>query len=91
MASVTTTDNIPPRVMDLLRIFLAASSRGEQAVLVLETSKTTVTTKYRSVETLAGAPATTNAYAERKRNPARARRSHIRLDEFMRRKKEKEK
>ena len=70
--------DLPHRVLDVLRTFLAASSRGEQAVLVLETRNCTLTTKYRNVETVAGAPAspTTN---RKKVNPARARRSRLRL------------
>ena len=37
MVDVKSLDDVPTRVLDLLKIFLAASSRGERAVLVLET------------------------------------------------------
>ena len=80
---------IPPRVMDLLKMFLAASSRGEQAVLVLETRHRTLTTKFWSVEKVAGiqAPLTTPSAKKRRNTPARARRSQLRLEEFSRKKK----
>ena len=75
--------DLPQRVMELLRIFLAASSRGEEAALVLETRKGAITTKYKSVETVAGVPVqTTNHTAKKRVNPARARRSKARLEEF---------
>ena len=86
-------EDVPARVMELLRMFLAASSRGEQACLVLETRKRTVTTKFRSVETVAGNSATaspTPQAIKSKMNPARARRSKLRLEEFNRRKVEKQ-
>ena len=91
MEDVKREEDVPPRVMEMLRIFLAASSRGEHAVLVLETRKRTLTTKYRSVEVLAGTPAPTCSSSvpnnvKRKRNPAWARRSKARLEEFNRRK-----
>ena len=73
-------------------MFLAASSRGEQACLVLETRKRTLTTKFRSVETVAGNSATaspTTQAIKSKMNHARARRSKLRLEEFNRRKVEK--
>ena len=81
-------ESIPPRVMDLLKMFLAACSRGEQAVLVLETRQRTLTTKFRSVEKVAGtqAPLTTPSTKKRRNNPARARRSQLRLEEFTRKK-----
>ena len=81
-------ESIPPRVMDLLKMFLAASSRGEQAVLILETRQKTLTTKFRSVEKVAGthAPLTTPSTKKRRNNPARARRSQLRLEEFTRKK-----
>ena len=56
MVNVTSED-VPPRVLDLLKMFLAANTRGEQAVLILETRNRTLTTKYSSVEKLAGSPA----------------------------------
>ena len=83
-------DDLPPRVIDLVRMFLAASSRGEQAVLVLETKKKMLTTKYRSVESVAGVPATSCTKKE-KVNPARARRSKLRLEQFNKKIEEKKK
>ena len=66
--------SVPSRVMEMLEIFLAASSRGEKAVLVLETRMKTVNIKYRSVDIVAGAPATTDTSAtpsiKRKLTPA---------------------
>ena len=47
MIDLTSAQDVPPRVMDLLRIFLAASSRGEEAVLTLKTSKKAISTKFR--------------------------------------------
>ena len=80
-------ENVPPRVLDMLMTFLAASSRGDQAVLILETKKMMLTTKYRSVELVAGAPACTSTSTVNKRgNPARARRSKLRLEEFQKKK-----
>ena len=82
--------SVPSRVMEMLEIFLAASSRGKKAVIVLETRMKTVNIKYRSVDTVAGAPATTDTSAtpsiKRKITPARARRSKLRLEEFIRKK-----
>ena len=82
------SQEIPQRVMDLLRIFLAANSRGEQAVLVLETRKGTLNTKYRNVESVAGVPvcSTSSTSAPKKVNQARARRSRLRLEQFIQRK-----
>ena len=72
--------------MDLLKIFLAASTRGEQAVLILESRNGTLSTKFRSLEEIvAGAPApTAKPSVKRRKNPARARRSQLRLEEFTR-------
>ena len=80
--------NVPPKFLEMLRIFLAASSRSENAVLVLETRKGTLKLKYRTVETVAGPPATTSTSTTSKRNenPARARRSRLRMEQFARRK-----
>ena len=72
-----------------LKIFLAASSRGDQAVLILETKNRTLTTKYRCVESMTGAPACDSpsiSTANKKVNKARARRSKLRLEQFMKRK-----
>ena len=82
-------EDVPPRVMEMLRIFMAASCRGEQAVLVLETRNKTLTTKYRCVETMEGAPATAHTStvpSKKKVTPARARRSKLRLEKFQKKK-----
>ena len=81
-------EDVSPRVMELLRIFLAASSRDEHALLVLETRNGRLTTKYRSVEIVAG-DSTTDSLTTKpksKNNPARARRSRLRLEQFNKRK-----
>ena len=77
-------DDMPPSVMDMLQMFLAASSRGEHVSLVLESRAKTLTYKYQCVEQLAGAPAPTNTHT--KKNPARLRRSRLRQEEFFRKK-----
>ena len=85
MVDLKCLDDLPTRVLEVLRIFLAASSRGEKAVLVLETKSKAVTTKYRSVEVIVGgmlAPAQATISARRRKNPARARRSQLRLEVF---------
>ena len=84
MVDVTSDIVVPPNVMDLLRIFLAASTRGEAAVLILDSRNGKLNTKYRSVETLAGTPATTSTSTnpKRRKNPARVRRSKLRLEMF---------
>ena len=88
MTEQLSAQNVPPGVMDLLRIFLAASSRGEEAALILETRRKVISSKFRSVESTAGVPAapTNNSLARKKKNPARARRSRLRLEAFMKRK-----
>ena len=90
MVNMTSDKVVPPSVMDVLRIFLAASIRGEEAVLVLDTRQGKLTTKYRRVETLAGTPATTSTSTtpKRKMNPARVRRSRLRLEKFNQKKEE---
>ena len=75
----------PARVMELLRMFLAANSRGEVAVLCLETRKKTLTTKYKNevrTETT-GIQATSTDVSKKNQNPSRARRSLLRLKKFM--------
>ena len=88
MTDQESTQDVPPGVMDVLRIFLAASSRGEEAALILETRRKVISSKFRSVESTAGVPAapTNNSLARKKKNPARARRSRLRLEAFMKRK-----
>ena len=73
----------------MVRIFLAASIRGDHAVLVLESRKSKIITKYRSMEIVTGVPATTSTSpnsSKKKVNPARARRSKLRLEQFHKRK-----
>ena len=91
MVELRCLEDLPSRVLDLLSTFLAASSRGERAVLVLETKNKAINTKYRSVETEVGNPAPISTTPRRKRkNPARARRSQLRLEAFRARKVEEE-
>ena len=51
--------DVPQRVWDMVRIFLASSTRGDHSVLTLETRDQKIVTKYISVETVAGATANT--------------------------------
>ena len=85
MAEDFSYKDVPPRVMELLRMFLAANSRGEVAVLCLETRKKTLTTNYKNeVRTeITGTPANTTDVTKKKQNPSRARRSLLRLKKFM--------
>ena len=80
--------DVPQNVMDMVRIFLASSNRGEQSVLILETKDHQIITKYRSVDQVAGASATTPPprTTRRRGNPARARRSKLRLEEYQKKK-----
>jgi hypothetical protein len=59
-------------------------------LLTLETRDQRIVTKYRSVETVAGASATANTPAtrttKRRTNPARSRRSRLRLEQFQKKK-----
>jgi hypothetical protein len=74
--------------LDLLRIFLAASSRGGSAIITLETRKKEITSSYRSVN-VTESPATTNTENKKcKKNLARVRRSRMSLEQFMKRKEE---
>ena len=83
MVELRCLDDLPSRVLDLLKTFLAANSRGETAVLVLETKNKAVNMKYRSVDTEVGSPApVTNTSRRKRKNPARARRSQLRLEAF---------
>ena len=87
MVYVKSLDDVPTRVLDLLKIFLATSSRWERAVLVLETRSKALTTKYRSVDDdVVGVPAPSTNNTVRKKSPARARRSQLRLETFMNKK-----
>ena len=88
MVEVTSLDDVPSRVLDLLKIYLAASSRGEMAVLVLETKSKAVNTKYRSMDTVSGMPTPPSSTCPKRRrnNPARAKRSQLRLENFAKKK-----
>ena len=90
MVDVKSLDDVPTRVLDLLKIFLAASSRGERAVLVLETRSKSLTAKYRGVDDdVVGVPAPSTNITLRKKAPARARmRSQLRLETFVKKKSE---
>ena len=55
------------RVLDLLRTFLAASFRGERAVLVLENKNKALNTKYWNVDNEAGNHAPISNTSRRKR------------------------
>ena len=80
-------EDVPTNVLDLLKIFLASSLRGERAVLVLETQNRAINTKYRSMDTVVGAPAPpTSTNTKRRKNPARVRRSQLRLEVFRKKK-----
>ena len=82
MTDQVSAQDVPPGVIDLLRIFLAASSRGEEAVLILETRKNKLTTKYRSVELFVESPASTIPSTK----PNRAKRSKLRMELFTQKK-----
>ena len=89
MVDETSVDGLPPSVLDLLRIFLAASSRGEQVSLVLESRSKAITSKYWCVEKVAGIPASTHTPTRtKKKNPARLRRSKARQEAFFSKKQE---
>ena len=86
---IMSCQDVPSGVMDLLRIFLGASSRGESAVLTLETRGAEISSSYRSVSK-AGSPAPAIAENKKKckKNPARVQRSRLRLEKFLRKKEE---
>ena len=88
MDDMSSDQEVPTGVLDLLRIFLAARSRGEDAILILETRKRNISTKYRSSEHAAGAPAAVNnpVLKRKKRSPARVLRSRLRMEKFMKEK-----
>ena len=89
MVDETSVEGLPPSVMDLLRIFLTASTRGEQVSLVLESRNKTITSKYWCVEKMAGTPASTHTPTRtKKKNPARLRRSKARQEAFFSKKQE---
>ena len=82
MATLKNSCDVPSSVMEMLEIFLAASSRGEHATLILESRMKKLTTKYRCVEKDAGSPAPhdkSNSEKKKKRqNPSRQRISKLR-------------
>ena len=93
MVRVTDVGDVSPRVLEMLVYFLSASTRGEHAVIILESRMKGINIKYRSVENETGSPATANNSnpSKKRMNPARARRSRARLEMFMQKKlKEKE-
>ena len=80
--------DVPQGMLDMMRMFLSASSPGQHAVLVLDSRNRIITTKYTCVENLVGTLANSNTSSVKKRNAARERRSKLRLEKFMRKKKE---
>ena len=80
-------DSESERVLEMVRTFLAASNRGDYAVLFLETRKQQIKAKYRSTEIVTGVPVTTRSPLPKKKvNPARTRRSKLRLEQFLKKK-----
>ena len=77
MANVIAFQDVPPSVLDVLRLFLVASSRGEQVSLVLESRKKTMTSKYRCFGSMTGSPVTANTAPTQKK-----RRSKLRQEKF---------
>ena len=75
--------NLPERVLDMLKIFSAASSGGETAVLVLDTKNKAVTTKYKSVEPVDGKPDKPKPSTRKSQNPVSVRRSQLWLETFI--------
>ena len=49
MDSSGSDQDVPQRVLDMVRMFLASSTRGDHTVLTLETRNQQIVTKYRSV------------------------------------------
>ena len=88
MIDMSSTQEVPPGVMEMLKIFLAARSRGEDAVLILETRRKTLSAKYRSAENAAGSSAAKNtpALKKRRKNQARVERSRLWIETFMKKK-----
>ena len=88
MDDTNSVQDVPPSVMDMLRLFLAASTRGEDISLVLESRMGTITTKYRCVGKVAGTSAApSNTSRQPKMKPARLWKSKLRQEEFSRKKK----
>ena len=79
-------DDVAQRMLDMVKMFLAASKRGDKTVLILESRNQKIFTKYRSIETVTGPTATTSpsttTSSMRRTNPSRAKRSRLRLEKF---------
>ena len=80
-------DDVTERMLDMVKMFLAASTRGDKTVLILESRNQKIFTKYRSMETVTGptattSPSTTATSSTRRKNPSRAKRSRLRLEKF---------
>ena len=78
---------VTQRVLDMVKMFLAASKRGDNTVLNLESRNKQIITNYRSVEKVTGSTATTSPStakqsSSRRKNPSRAKRSRLRLEKF---------
>ena len=59
MVDSDSDQDVPQRVLDMVRMFLASSTKGDNTVLILESRNRQIVTKYRSVEKVAGATANT--------------------------------
>ena len=79
MVDDTSGQDVPRRMMDILRMFLAASSEGQYCVLVLESRNKMISTNYRSVEVVSGTPVHSYGSVPKKKNWPR---SKVRLEEF---------
>ena len=79
MIDLESVQDMPPGLMDFLRIILASCFRGE-----LDTRKKAIYKKFRRDEKSAGVPAApfNITFSKKKKNPARASRSCLRLEVF---------
>ena len=71
----------------MVKMFLAASKRGDKTVLILESRNQKIFNKYRSMETVTGptattSPSNTTTSSMRRKNLSRAKRSRLRLEKF---------
>ena len=91
MIDLESVQDMPPWLIYLLKIFLDSSSRGEEAVLDLETRKKVISKKFRSDEKPAGVPAAPSniTFPKKKKNPARVSRWRLRLEQIKVRKEDK--
>ena len=85
---MTDSDSDDVRVLEMVRIFLAASKRGDHALLTLESSQKQLKTQYRCEEKVAGISAPKTTKTKRKERPSRAKRSRLRLEQFIKKKEE---